>query len=279
MQGKLVLITGATAGIGKETAFGLAKLGAHVVMVGRNQQRSEAAQAEVKQRSGNEHVDLLLADLSSQDHIRKLAAEFKSRYDRLDVLVNNAGALNFNRLITVDGYEVTFAVNHLAYFLLTNLLLDVLKGSAPARIINISSNAHEGGHLSFDDLMGERGYTGMRAYSQSKLANIVFSYDLAERLNGTGVTVNAVHPGFVGSEFAKNNGLLYRIGMNILRPFIRTVQQGADTIIYLASAPEVEGITGKYWYERQPIQSIRESHDANVQRRLWEVSEELTRQP
>ena len=195
MGEKVCLITGATSGIGKATAMGLANMGASVVMVGRDRGRGEAALAEIKEKSANASVDLLLADLSSQEEVRRLADEFKEAYPRLDVLINNAGVFRSERITTADGLEMTFAVNHLAYFLLTNLLLDVLKASAPSRIVNVSSGDHRNGTIDFDDLQGEKGYKGAKAYSQSKLANVLFTYELARRLEGTGVSANCLHPG------------------------------------------------------------------------------------
>src|SRR5687768_2908269 len=195
MGEKVCLITGATSGIGKATAMGLANMGASVVMVGRDRGRGKAALAEIKEKSGNASVDLMLADLSSQQEIRRLADEFEEAYPRLDVLINNAGLFRSERITTADGLEMTFAVNHLAYFLLTNLLLDVLKANAPSRIVNVSSGDHSNGTIDFDDLQGYKGYKGPKAYSQSKLANLLFTYELAKRLEGTGITANCLHPG------------------------------------------------------------------------------------
>ncbi|MBD0354155.1 MAG: SDR family NAD(P)-dependent oxidoreductase, partial [Rubrobacteraceae bacterium] len=201
MGEKVCLITGATSGIGKATAMGLANMGASVVMVGRDRGKGEAVMAETKEKSGNASVDLMLADVSSQEEIRRLADEFKEAYPLLDVLINNAGVFRSKRLTTADGIEMTFAVNHLAYFLLTNLLLDVLKASAPSRIVNVSSGEQRNGSIDFDDLQGEKGYKGAKAYSQSKLATVLFTYELARRLEGTGVTANCLHPGVVGTNF------------------------------------------------------------------------------
>jgi retinol dehydrogenase 14 len=198
MGEKVCLITGATSGIGKATAIGLANMGASVVMVGRDRGKGQAALAEIKERSANASVDLMLADLSSQEDLRRLADEFKEAYPRLDVLVNNAGVIRSRRIRTADGIEMTFAVNHLAYFLLTNLLLDVLKASAPSRIVNVASGEQRNGTIDFDDLQGEMGYKGAKAYSQSKLATVLFTYELARKLEGTGVSANCLHPGVVG---------------------------------------------------------------------------------
>jgi NAD(P)-dependent dehydrogenase (short-subunit alcohol dehydrogenase family) len=276
MRGRVCLITGGTSGIGAETARGLARLGATVAIVGRTADRAKTAVREIRQETGNENVDFLLADLSSQKDVRALASEFRGRYDRLDVLINNAGALFMNRINSVDGIEMTFALNHLSYFLLTNLLLGRLKASAPSRIVNVSSDAHSGATLDVANLQGSMGMFGMRAYGQSKLANLLFTYELARRLEGSGVTVNALHPGFVGSGFGKNNGRLARLGMSAVQRFAISPEKGAQTSIYLASSPEVAGVTGKYFVKMQPIPSSQASYDAALARRLWEISEEMT---
>lgn len=279
MGGKICLITGSTSGIGKVTALELAKLGATVVMVSRDRGRGEAARSELAARSGNGAIDLLIADLSSQAAIHQLAQEFKSRYDRLHVLVNNAGAVNTRRALTVDGLETTFAVNHLAYFLLTNLLLDVLKAGAPARIVSVSSGAHTSGTIRFDDLQGRRRYSAFGAYGQSKLANILFTYELARRLAGTGVTANCLHPGGVATGFGRNNGGAIGLLFRLIGPLLRTPEQGAETVVYLASAPEVEGVSGKYFVDKRETRSSAESYDQAIARRLWQVSAELTKLP
>lgn len=269
-------MTGANAGVGKETALALARLGATVVMVARSAERGAAALADARRQSGSEQLSLLLADLSSQASIRQLAADFKAKYDRLHVLVNNAGAIFMRRQESVDSLEMTFALNHLGYFLLTNLLLDVLKASAPARIVNVSSAAHHSGEIDFDDLQAGSNYNGLRAYSASKLANVLFTYELARRLEGTGVTANCLHPGFVGSNFAKNNGLLARLGMTVLRPFALSPAKGAETPIYLASSAEVESVTGQYFEKKKRVQSAAASYDEAMARRLWDASVALT---
>ena len=240
MQGRICLITGGTNGIGKSTAQELARMGATVVIVGRNAQKTSQVVEEIRAASGNNTVDSLLADLSSQQDVRHLANEFKSKYSHLHVLLNNAGSVFLQRQLSVDGIEMTFALNHLAYFLLTNLLLDTIKAGAPARIINVSSGAHTAGRIEFDNLQGERNY-GTNAYGNSKLANILFTMELARRLEGSGVTVNALHPGFVATGFAKNNGRVIAALVSLFTPLVaRSPAKGAETSIYLASSPSVE---------------------------------------
>jgi NAD(P)-dependent dehydrogenase (short-subunit alcohol dehydrogenase family) len=277
MNGKVVLITGATNGIGRVAALELAKMSANVVVVGRDAARTEATVHEIKTQTGSSAVDQIIADLSSMAEVRRLAEEFKSRYKRLDVLINNAGAVFARRQETVDGYEMTFALNHLAYFLLTNLLLDVLKTSAPARIVNVSSDAHTSARMNFDDLHSKRSYgqVGFSPYSQSKLANVLFTYELARRLQGTNVTANVLHPGFVASGFGRNNRGLMDLIMRVIHRFALSSEEGAQTIIYLASSPEVEGVTGKYYYQSKAQQTSAASYDEAAARRLWEMSEQM----
>jgi len=275
MQGKVCLVTGSSSGIGKVTARELARLGATVVMVCRNRAKGEAAQAEIKAATGNERVELILADLTSLADVRRAAAEFKERYTRLHVLIHNAGGVSSVRRVTPDGLEVTFVVNYLAPFLLTELLLDVLKASAPARIVNVSSAAHQGGKIDFDDLQGEKGYSMWKAYGQAKLALILFTYELARRLEGSGVTVNALHPGVIASDFGQGLGKFSRVGWKLAAPFMTSVERGAQTTLYLATSPEVEGISGKYFANRKEVRSSRRSYDQAVRQRLWQVSEEL----
>lgn len=278
LQGKTVLVTGATSGIGKQTALELAQMGATVILVARDPQKGQAVLEEIRTKTGNANVDLLLADLSSQASIRKLAAEFKGKYQQLHVLVNNAGGFYSTRKMTVDGLEYTFAFNHLAYFLLTNLLLDVLKASAPARIVNVSSGAQGMAKMNFDDLQGEKRYSGQGAYNQSKLANVLFTYALAHRLEGTGVTANVLHPGVVRTNFGRENPpLLFRILFPLIEPFMLTPEKGAETSLYLATSPEVEGVTGKYFAAKKVMRSNPVSYDEAAQEKLWQVSEELTR--
>lgn len=276
MSGKLCVVTGANSGIGKETALGLAQAGAHVVMMCRSEQRGKGAQDEIKRESGNGNVDLLLVDFASQASIREAAEAFKAQYERLDLLVNNAGALFTKREETVDGIEKTFAVNHLGYFLLTNLLLDVVKASAPARIVNVSSGAHYSGELDFGDMGLRDGYSVIKAYSRSKLANVHFTYELARRLEGTGVTVNCLHPGFVATNIGGNNGFFARTVMFLLRPFAKSQANGAETSLYLAMSPEVEGVTGKYFDNKKEKRSSKSTYDEALAERLWVLSEELT---
>jgi NAD(P)-dependent dehydrogenase (short-subunit alcohol dehydrogenase family) len=276
MSGKTVLITGATNGIGRVTALELAKMGAQVVVVGRSKERTDAVRDAIRSAGGQ--ADTLVADLSSMSEVRRLSEAIKRQYSRLDVLLNNAGAIFPSRETTVDGYEMTFALNHLAYFLLTNLLLDILKDSGDSRIVNVSSDAHKGAKLNFDDLQTEKGYGmgGLAAYSRSKLANVMFTYELARRLSGTRVTANALHPGFVATGFGHTRGGLMSFAMRFISRFALKPEQGAETSIYLVSSPEVEGVTGKYFEKCKAVPSSSESYDEAAQRRLWEVSEQLT---
>ena len=275
MDGKTVLITGASAGIGLHTAIGLATLGADVVMVGRDERRTAEAASLVKTQTGNPSVSYLIADLSSLHEVRKLASEFKSKHKKLDVLVNNAGALFLWRKTTVDGYEMTFALNHLNYFLLTELLLEVLQAQPKARIVNVSSSAHYRGYINFDDLHSAKFYNGLQVYSNSKLANVLFTYELARRLKGSNVTANCLHPGFVASNFALNNGFLVNIYMAFMWHRL-TNEQGARTSIHLASSPDIENVSGKFFnYTTKEKRSSGESYNESVAKRLWDVSEKL----
>lgn len=278
LTGKICLITGATSGIGEVTARVLAQLGARVVIVGRSAARSQATLQRIQSAIPGAEVDCLLADLSSQAEIRQLAQQFKLRYPRLDVLINNAGALFMRRRQTVDGIELTFALNHLNYFLLTNLLIERLTASAPARIVNVSSSGHwRASRMDFENLQQPgRWFDGWLAYGQSKLANIMFTYELARRLEGTGVTANVVHPGLVATRFGHNNGLLGSVVMSLVHTVALTPEQGAETLIYLAASPEVEGITGKYFEAKRVLRSSGASYDQAAAKRLWEVSEAMT---
>ena len=277
MAGKSVLVTGGTGGIGQATATGLAALGARVGITGRDQARTEAAAAGIRAASGSPAVDSFAADLSVQAGVRRLAAQVLDTYPRLDVLVNNAGGFWAHRHVTADGLEHTFALNHLGPFLLTSLLLDRLTASAPARIITVSSGAHARGRIDFDDLQGERNYSGQRAYSQSKLAGVMFTYELARRLEGTGVTATVLHPGVVRTSFGAEDQAAYlAVMIRVARLFMKTPAQGAATPIYLASSPEVEGITGRYFVNRKPKTSSKASYDTAAAARLWQVSADLT---
>jgi NAD(P)-dependent dehydrogenase (short-subunit alcohol dehydrogenase family) len=277
MRGRVCLITGATSGIGRVTAEALARRGATVVIVARDRARAEAAVGEITSRTGNPQVTYLLADLSSQAQVRGVVEEFRQRHDRLHVLLNNAGAVFTRRYETVDGLERTLAVNHLAPFLLTNLLGELLIASAPARVVTVASAAHVGARIPFDDLQQSRTrYRAFRVYGQTKLANILFTYELARRLQGTGVTANAAHPGFVATNFGKGDGGWLRYGIALARPFAITPERGAQTSIYLATSPEVAEVSGRYFASCKPVRSSRESYDEAAARRLWEVSAQLT---
>jgi NAD(P)-dependent dehydrogenase (short-subunit alcohol dehydrogenase family) len=277
MQGKIVFITGATNGIGRVAALELARMGAEVVVPGRSRARVDSVVGEIAAAGGTAHG--LLADLSRQDEVRALAADFRRRFNRLDVLINNAGAVFTERQLSADGFEMTFALNHLSSFLLTHLLLDVIIASAPARIINVSSDAHTAVRSIDFDTLGV-GKAGFGAYAQSKMMNLLFTFELARRLEGTGVTVNALHPGFVATGFGKNNdgaaGSILRAVIGLMRPMARTPEQGAQTTIYLASSPDVEGVTGQYFVDCKPVPPHPYAHNREAQRRLWERSEAMT---
>ena len=275
MAGKTVLVTGASGGIGKATALGLATMGAHLAIIGRDRERTEGAAREIS-KAGGEHVETFVADLSSQSEVRRLADEVLQNLSRIDVLVNNVGGYWNTRHITADGLEHTFALNHLAPFLLTNLLLDRLKRSAPARVVTVSSNAQAMGRIDFDDLQGERSYSGARAYNQSKLANVLFTYELARRLQATFVTANALHPGVVRTSFgAEDPRGVQRLLVPFMRPFMKAPAQGAATSIYLASAPDLELVTGRFFANSKPKRSSKRSYDDAVAARLWRVSADL----
>ena len=261
MAGKTVLITGGTPGIGKATALGLAAMGAQLAITGRDRRRTEDAAREIRAAGGGQ-VDVFVADLSAQSEVRRLAAEVLQRLPRIDVLVNNVGGYWNTRHVTADGLERTFALNHLAPFLLTNLLLDRLRQSAPARVVTVSSNAQAMGRIDFDDLQGERSYSGARAYNQSKLANVLFTYELARRLHGTSVTANALHPGVVRTSFgAEDPAGVQRLFVPLIAPFMKAPAQGAATSIHLASAPELEQVTGRYFANSKPKRSSKRSYD------------------
>lgn len=279
---QVMLVTGATAGIGKATARELARQGATVVVVGRNPQKTEATVTEIIRETGNEKVSALLGDLSSLRDVRQVAEGFLQQHDRLDVLVNNAGSILFERQESVDGIEMNWALNHLNYFLLTNLLLDALKASDAGRVVSVSSAMHGWRQkLDFEDLeYRQRPYSSLRAYGQSKLANVVFTYELARRLEGTGITANTLHPGFVGSNFGMTNNdkLLIKLGLKLSHLFAISEEQGAQTSIYLATSPEVAQVTGRYFVNNKALSSSKESYDEATWERLWEVSAAQTGQ-
>ena len=280
MNGKICMVTGANSGIGKETALGLARMGATVIMVCRSREKGEEARQDIIQRSGNAAVELMLADLASQQSIRQLAHNFQQRYQQLHILVNNAGSFFLRRQLTVDGIEMFQAVNHLASFLLTNLLLNTIKASAPARIVNVSSEAQRIGYINLDDLQLEQHYNAGRGYAQSKLENVLFTYALARRLEGTGVTVNCLHPGVVATNIWSSPLPPFLRGLSVVSRFFGvSPEEGAYTSLYLATSPEVEGVTGKYFekFAAQPSTPI--SYDVDMQERLWQISAELTGLP
>jgi retinol dehydrogenase 14 len=275
MVGKTVVVTGAAGGIGRATALGLAAMGAHVAITGREERRTNDAANEIT-RIGGTLVDVFLADLSSQSQVHRLASELLLRLPRIDVLVNNVGGYWNTRHVTADGLEHTFALNHLAPFLLTNLLLDRLKQSAPARVVTVSSNAHTLGQIDFDDLQGEQSYSGSRAYNQSKLANVLFTYEMARRMPPSMATSNALHPGVVRTSFgAEDPAGIQRFLVPLLRPFMKAPARGATTSIHLATAPDLEHVTGRYFANSKPKESSKLSYDRAVATRLWQVSADL----
>lgn len=279
MRGKVCLVTGATTGIGKEIALGLAQRGATVALVGRDPHKCQAAVTDLRARSGHTAIEALVADLSSQAEVLRLAAEVTERYPQLHVLVNNAGAIFTSRHQTVDGLEMTFALNHLAPFLLTNLLLDTLKASGPARIITTSSMAHQGARINFDDLQSEHRYRAFGAYGQSKLANILFTRELARRLAGTTLTANCFHPGVVATNFGRSNGGIAGSMFTLGRPFYISPEKGAETGIYLATSPDVAHISGQYFARKSVARTSAAANDSTAARRLWDVSVALVHLP
>jgi NAD(P)-dependent dehydrogenase (short-subunit alcohol dehydrogenase family) len=280
LNGKTCLVTGATSGIGEVAARELARRGARVIIVGRSPERCAATLERIRSDSPAAAAESLVADLSSQASVRRLADQVLERCTRLDVLLNNAGGMFLTRRESVDGIEMTLALNHLSCFLLTNLLLPLITASAPARIVNVASDAHKGASIQFDDLQFQRSYSGWRAYQQSKLANILFTYELARRLEGTGVTVNTLHPGFVRTGFFREmegwKGWVIRRSADLAAI---SPEQGARTLIYLASSPEAAGVTGRYFVKEKPAASSATSQDRAVAQRLWRVSQELTGMP
>jgi len=278
VTGKTCLVTGANSGIGKETALGLARAGARVVLVCRNQQKGEAALADIRRETGSSELDLLIADMSSLASVRALAAQVEQRYPRLDVLVNNAGAALWERKLSAEGIEMTVAGNHLGPALLTMKLLERLKASAPARIVNVSSEAHRSARLDLNDLQYEtRKYSGIAAYGQSKLLMNAFTFELARRLEGTGVTVNCLHPGVVSTNIWPTDApLVARAIMGVMKPFMTNSKRGADVSLYLAMSPDVAGVNGKYFVKSKPVDSNRLSRDPNVIAAVWQWTEKMT---
>jgi NAD(P)-dependent dehydrogenase (short-subunit alcohol dehydrogenase family) len=275
MKDKVILITGGTSGIGRAAALAIAGQGATVVFTYRDRSKGEETLREIRKKTGSRSVHMLEVELSSLESVRRLAENFKKDFKRLDVLINNAGGYYGYRKTTAEGYEYTFGVNHLSHFLLTNLLKELLV-SDHARIINVSSQAQRVGHIHFHDLMLENRFTGFKAYAQAKLANILFTYELARRWGENGIAVNAVHPGAVRTNFGNEAKPLIRFMIKLGKPFLKSPRKGADTVVYLASSPGVKGITGKYFAARKQINSSKESHDREIGARLWEVSKELT---
>ena len=268
-------MTGATAGIGFITARELARRGARMIIVGRSAARCADSVEAIRRATGSDTVSALVADLSIQRDVRRVAQQYRDSFPRLDVLVNNAGALYLDRQLSADGIEMTFALNHLGYFLLTSLLLDLLRASAPARVVNVSSEAHRRAHLDLADLQGARRYTGFRAYARSKLANLYFTYELERRVSATEIAVNALHPGLVNTNFGRNNGARAALIWSLIRWFAITPEEGARTPVYVASSPAVAGTGGKYFVKEQPRPSSPVSYDREVARHLWDVSTEL----
>ena len=276
MDGKICMVTGGSSGIGRSIALELAELGAEVVIVCRDRERGEATRKEIETRVGKNSVHLSIADLSSQKSIRKLSLDFHEKHTKLHVLVNNAAVIMGERSLTTDQIETTFAVNHLAYFLFTNLLLDLLKLSAPARIVNVASSAHFKSSLDFNNLQGTKTYSAFGAYCMSKLANVLFTYELASRLKGKGVTVNCLHPGTVATNLERDAPLTFKLPWKILKPFFLSPEKGADTAVYLASSNEVDDVSGKYFVKRRETKSSKKSYDENTMYQLWQVSADLT---
>ncbi len=277
MKDKVCLITGANSGIGKITAIELAKKGAKIVMVCRNPQKAEEARKEIIEKSKNDSVDILLADFSSQKQIKAVAEEFKQKYDRLDVLLNNAGFIaGSKRETTEDGYETTFAVNHLGYFMLTNLLIDPLKATPSARVISVSSAAHYFSRLDLDNLQLEKGYSSIKAYALSKLCNILFARELAKRLAGTNITSNCLHPGGVATNFASDSTPFFKFLFSIGKPFLISAEKGAETSIYLSSSPEVANVSGEYFDKKRIKKTSSAASNQENMKQLWELSTEMT---
>ena len=275
MTSRVVLITGATNGIGRATAEALAAAGATVVVHGRSREKAEAAARDVAEKTGHRGVEAIVADFGELDQVRRMAAEFRARHGRLHVLVNNAGLVAFDRRATHDGFESHFAVNHLAPFLLTNLLLETLTAGAPARIVTVSSALHARGRIDFADLQAKRRYGGVSAYANSKLANVLFTTELARRLQGSGVTANCLHPGVVATGLANDNKGLFALGWRVAKNFMISPEKGARTSVFLAESPEVEGVSGRYFDDCREVSPAAAAREEETARRLWQVSEEL----
>ena len=275
MQGKTVLVTGATNGIGFFAARELARMGAQTVIISRSAEKCADAAAQIIQETGNKQVEYIAADLSNKAGVKSAAETFMKNHSRLDVLLNNAGAMFMSRQESADGIEMTMALNHLNYFYMTHLLRDMLVATGKARVVNVSSGAHQAARINFDDIQYKKGYTGFGVYGQSKLMNLLFTYELARKMEGTSATANALHPGFVNTGFAKNNGGFVKFAMGLLSPVQRKVSDGAATSIYLASSPEVENVSGKYFVDCKAVQSDPASYDLASAARLWQLSREM----
>ncbi len=275
MQGKTVLVTGATNGIGFYAARELARMGAQTIIVSRSSEKCAASVAQIMKETGNQQVEYIAADLSNKAGVKSAVDAFKKNHSRLDVLLNNAGAMFMSRQESADGIEMTMALNHLNYFYTTYLLLDMLKANEKARVVNVSSGAHVGAKINFDDIQYKKGYSGFGVYGQSKLMNLLFTYELARKLGGTPVTSNALHPGFVNTGFAKNNGGFIKFAMGLLSPMQRKVSDGAATSIFLASSPEIDTVSGKYYVDCKAVESDPASYDKAAAARLWQLSLDL----
>lgn len=273
LQGKIAMVTGASSGIGKVTARELAGLGANVIMVCRNQEKAEKAKKEIIASTGNSNVNLLIADLSLLEEVKRCAGEFNARFPKLDILVNNVGMMPGKRTLTAEGFEISWATNHLAPFLLTNLLLEKMQAAESARIVNVSSEAHRLGQLSFQDLSCPNKYTAFTAYCDSKLANILFTNELTRRLELTNITANALHPGIVSTNFGQENSGSFKYLFQLARPFMTTPEKGARTSIYLAASPHTAGLSGCYFSKMKPIKSAGITYNPNISQRLWTLSE------
>ena len=274
---KTIVVTGATSGIGRATAMGLAKLDSRLILVGRDAGRAEETVAEIRKATGRKDIEIVRGDFARQSEVRRVADELLARTDAIHVLVNNAGVTMMKRTTTPDGYETTFAVNHLGYFLLTGLLLPRLRAAAPgARIVNVASDAHRWGALDLADLQNEREYKAMKVYGQSKTANILFTRELARRLEGSGVTVNALHPGAVATRLGRGSGPLFDLLQRVISVFMKSPEQGAETSIFLASAPELEGVNGRYFANKEEKQPQPHASDLALAKQLWGISEGLT---